>query len=103
MSLSSSSSSSNLAAIKQSYQECLSDIAEILAQMDEVVESLELGVSCDADSSVKSLQESLSELEVCLGSLDDMVNPPPDYEDPPPELGDQPYLVDISKDECEEC
>lgn len=98
MSLSSSLSSSNLQAIKASYLECLSDISEILALMDEVVESLELATSSDVDSSLKSLQEFHGKLEDYLESLNDMVNLPPDYEDPPPEQDDLLSLEDFSED-----
>lgn len=87
MSLSSSSSSSNLQLIKDTYKSCLEDIACLLADMDALVEGLELGQSADVPSSVGTLTEllgdledSLSNLKVCLD-----VDLPPDYEDPPPE------------------
>ena len=84
MSLSSSSSSSNLQAIKDSYIKCLQDIAEVLAGMDEVVESMELGLSADPPSSVNTLLESLKELDDLVWQVDACVNTDHrDYEDPP--------------------
>lgn len=85
MSLSSSSSLSNLQCIKDQFFECLSDIGGTLASMDELVEALEAGTSSDVDSTVATLNELLVELEESLESLADILKLPPDYEDPPVE------------------
>lgn len=99
MSLSSSSSSSNLLTLKQEFKECLSDIAEILATMDGHVETLELETSSDADSTVDALLDLLSKLEEFVDNLDGMRRLPPDYEDLP-ECEDLPD-VELSQDpEC---
>jgi len=93
---SSSSSSTPLSDLKCSYISCLEDIAGLLANMDSVVESLELG-SGDP-SSVGTLQELLKELEDSLSELKAFhdVDLPPDYEDPP-----EDEVLDVSQvDEC---